>query len=147
MTAAPHCTPLSAGVPSAGGSAAMPVRRIAIILALLLASSVVPGSVHAGCKKACRERIEECVATTGQKKRKCRKQVLRACHQQGIASCTPVVATFCCVDSCPSGDCVIRQRCTAPLGEVCCVGTERGLLIERGTCEEYLPVCLVDRCG
>ena len=142
----PRCIPLSAGVPFAGGSAAMLMRRITFILALLLASSVMPVSVYAGCRKACDERIEECVATTGKKKRKCRKQVLRACHQQGIAYCTPVVATFCCVDSCPSGACVIRQRCTAPLGESCCVGTEKGLLIEQGTCEEYLPVCLVNSC-
>lgn len=122
------------------------MRHVTFILALILASSAIAVPGHAGCKKQCDDRIAECVAT-GKTKKKCRKQVLRTCRREGLDYCITPVATFCCVDACPSGDCVIRQRCTAPLGQTCCVGTETGLFIEKGTCKEYLPTCLEDTCG
>lgn len=71
--------------------------RIAVLAVLAL--SMVPGPADAKktprkvCKQSCVETIQRCVDQGG-KKRKCRRQTMRLCRNQGVGVCAPTSQTL-----------------------------------------------------
>lgn len=60
---------------------------IGLVLGSLLAGEADGASLRKQCRKSCKGRVVQCVATSG-KRKKCRRATLRACMQQGLAYCT-----------------------------------------------------------
>src|SRR2546425_6538494 len=73
--------------------------RRTLPLCLLLVSCVlsVAEAAHANrCRRACRAAVEDCVGTI-HRRRACKKQLIRACRQHGVAACDvppPTTTTF-----------------------------------------------------
>src|SRR5205814_9867837 len=71
--------------------------RRTLPLCLLVVScvlSVAEAAQANRCRRACRAAVDDCVATT-HRRRACKKQLIRACRQHGVAACdiTPPTTT------------------------------------------------------
>src|SRR2546430_11310428 len=63
--------------------------RRTLPLCLLVVScvlSVAEAAQANRCRRACRAAVDDCVATT-HRRRACKKQLIRACRQHGVAAC------------------------------------------------------------
>src|SRR5436309_15018763 len=72
--------------------------RRTLPLCLLVVScvlSVAEAAQANRCRRACRAAVDDCVATT-HRRRACKKQLIRACRQHGVAACdiTPPTTTL-----------------------------------------------------
>jgi hypothetical protein len=66
-----------------------------VSLAVLLVSSPPTdgASLIKQCRRQCRDEITNCVISTGQRRRACKKQILRRCKFEGLQTCLPPPAT------------------------------------------------------
>lgn len=78
------------------------MRRFALmVLAMALASGPAPAAagVMKQCRKLCKPFIAECVATTDQSRRACKKAFLRPCKLEGLQVCSVTTTTTPTTDS------------------------------------------------
>jgi len=109
-------------------------KLLAVALALIMSAAVHAASLGKQCRRSCAQTITDCAATTGKKKGPCKKQVLRRCKREGLATCQIAVSTTTTLTSSPtsstsstepgptvdlSGRWIVAQldtgRCTVPL--------------------------------
>ena len=72
------------------------MRRLALlVLVTALASGPAPATagVMKQCRKLCKPFIAECVATTDQSRRACKKAFLRPCKHEGLQVCSVTTST------------------------------------------------------
>jgi hypothetical protein len=88
------------------------MRRFGLmVLAMVLASG--PAAAAAGvmkqCRKLCKPFIAECVATTDQSRRACKKAFLRPCKQEGLQVCSLTTTTTPTTDSNPTTSTTVQS--------------------------------------
>ena len=68
------------------------MRSLAALLCLLagIASAGTPLRL---CRRQCDQAAVDCIQSTGQRFRPCKRQLVRLCHRQGLAVCLPPVTT------------------------------------------------------
>ena len=78
------------------------MRRLGLfVLAMAFASGPAPAAagLMKQCRKLCKPFIAECVATTNQSRRACKKAVLRPCKLEGLQVCSVTTTTTPTTDS------------------------------------------------
>src|SRR5690242_4536876 len=60
---------------------------------LLVLPTIAEAGIAARCRRTCGSAIAACITSTGQKRRVCKRQVLRECRQNGLQVCADLTPT------------------------------------------------------
>src|SRR2546422_805750 len=95
------------------------MRKPFVILALLLTlPTLADAGLRAKCRRFCGSTISDCVVTTAQRRRACKRQILRRCRREGAQVCAPMASstttTTTTLPACSSSSC--GSPCDASCG-------------------------------
>jgi len=70
------------------------MRKPFVILALLLTlPTLADAGLRGKCRRFCGSTISDCVVTTAQRRRACKRQILRRCRREGVQVCAPMASS------------------------------------------------------